>query len=77
MVPLMTTGCSRYSLYAVVNHHGSADSGHYTCFIRQLKNNWFRCEDHLITKATASDVLNSEGYGMCFMFYVLLVRAEA
>src|SRR6218665_1316026 len=51
----------RYSLYSVVNHRGTADSGHYTCFIRQHKDHWFRCEDNLITKASIQDVLRSEG----------------
>ena len=51
----------RYSLYAVVNHSGTADAGHYTCYIRQHKHQWFRCEDHLITKASLETVLNSEG----------------
>ena len=54
-------GISRYSLYAVVNHRGTADSGHYTCYIRQHKNIWFRCEDHLICKATLEEVIRSEG----------------
>ena len=53
--------CDRYSLYSVVNHRGTADSGHYTCFIRQHKDHWYRCEDHHITKAHISDVLHSEG----------------
>ena len=57
---------NKYSLYSVVNHRGTADSGHYTCFIRQHKNQWFRCEDHLISKASLKDVLKSEGY---LLFY--------
>ncbi|KAK2149381.1 hypothetical protein LSH36_454g00029 [Paralvinella palmiformis] len=57
---------NKYSLYAVVNHRGTADSGHYTCFIRQHKDAWFRCEDHLINKATIEDVLRSDGY---LLFY--------
>ena len=56
----MSPSC-RYSLYAVVNHRGSADSGHYTCYIRQHKAHWFKCEDHVINKATLDDVLRSEG----------------
>ena len=55
----------RYSLYSVVNHRGTADSGHYTCFIRQHKEHWYRCEDHLITKANITDVLHSEGSVCC------------
>lgn len=57
---------NKYSLYSVVNHRGTADSGHYTCFIRQHKNHWFRCEDNIITKANMDDVLQSEGY---LLFY--------
>jgi len=57
---------NKYSLYSVVNHRGTADTGHYTCYIRQHKNHWFRCEDHLITRALTDDVLQSEGY---LLFY--------
>jgi ubiquitin carboxyl-terminal hydrolase 22/27/51 len=57
---------NKYSLYSVVNHRGTADTGHYTCFIRQHKDHWYRCEDHLITKANITDVLHSEGY---LLFY--------
>ncbi|CAH1793786.1 unnamed protein product [Owenia fusiformis] len=60
------TSQHKYSLYAVVNHRGTADTGHYTCFIRQHKNQWFKCEDHLITKVDLKDVLRSEGY---LLFY--------
>ncbi|ELU07196.1 hypothetical protein CAPTEDRAFT_18184 [Capitella teleta] len=61
------TSENKYSLYAVVNHRGTADTGHYTCFIRQHKSHWFRCEDHLITKASLDyEVLKSEGY---LLFY--------
>lgn len=57
---------NKYSLYSVVNHRGTADTGHYTCFIRQHKDHWFRCEDNVITKAAMDDVLKSEGY---LLFY--------
>jgi ubiquitin carboxyl-terminal hydrolase 22/27/51 len=51
----------RYSLFAVINHVGSLEAGHYTAYIRQQRNNWFKCDDHIITKANIKDVLNSEG----------------
>ncbi|KAK0050992.1 ubiquitin carboxyl-terminal hydrolase 22 [Biomphalaria pfeifferi] len=57
---------NKYSLFAVVNHYGTIESGHYTCYIRSLKEQWYRCEDHLIKRATAGEVLNSEGY---LLFY--------
>ncbi|XP_077590561.1 ubiquitin carboxyl-terminal hydrolase 22-like isoform X5 [Stigmatopora nigra] len=57
---------SRYSLFAVVNHQGTLESGHYTSFIRQHKDQWFKCDDAIITKASIQDVLDSEGY---LLFY--------
>ena len=52
---------TRYSLFAVVNHQGTLESGHYTSFIRQHKDQWFKCDDAIITKASIEDVLDSEG----------------
>ncbi|GAB1602415.1 ubiquitin carboxyl-terminal hydrolase 22-like [Argonauta hians] len=57
---------NKYSLFAVVNHSGTIETGHYTCFIRLHKNQWYKCDDHMITKATPQEVLNSEGY---LLFY--------
>ncbi|XP_032816859.1 ubiquitin carboxyl-terminal hydrolase 22-like [Petromyzon marinus] len=57
---------NKYSLFAVVNHQGTLESGHYTSFIRQHKDQWFKCDDAIITHAGARDVLDSEGY---LLFY--------
>ncbi|KAK1346273.1 hypothetical protein QTO34_000127 [Cnephaeus nilssonii] len=54
---------NKYSLFAVINHHGTLESGHYTSFIRQQKDQWFSCDDAVITKATIEDLLYSEGPG--------------
>ncbi|EDV27900.1 uncharacterized protein TRIADDRAFT_52906 [Trichoplax adhaerens] len=56
----------RYCLFAVINHSGTLDSGHYTCYVRQPYNQWFECDDAKIRKATTKDVLSSEGY---LLFY--------
>ncbi|XP_029786890.1 ubiquitin carboxyl-terminal hydrolase 51 isoform X2 [Suricata suricatta] len=50
----------------LINHHGTLESGHYTSFIRQQKDQWFSCDDAIITKATIEDLLCSEGY---LLFY--------
>uniref|UniRef100_A0A673XVZ4 Ubiquitin carboxyl-terminal hydrolase n=1 Tax=Salmo trutta TaxID=8032 RepID=A0A673XVZ4_SALTR len=52
---------NKYSLFAVVNHQGTLESGHYTTFIRQHMDQWFKCDDAIITKASNKDVLDSEG----------------
>uniref|UniRef100_A0A4W5Q538 Ubiquitin carboxyl-terminal hydrolase n=1 Tax=Hucho hucho TaxID=62062 RepID=A0A4W5Q538_9TELE len=57
---------NKYSLFAVVNHQGTLESGHYTTFIRQHMDQWFKCDDAIITKASNKDVLDSEGY---LLFY--------
>ena len=54
-----------FQLFAVVNHLGTLQSGHYTCYIRQNVH-WFRCDDALITPASEAHVLNSEAY---LLFY--------
>lgn len=60
--------CFRYSLFAVVNHQGTLESGHYTTFIRQHKDQWFKCDDAIITKASIKDVLDSEGWASLAAF---------
>lgn len=57
---------NRYSLFAVINHLGSLQSGHYSVFVRQHQNQWFRCNDSVIMKASVQDVLQSEAY---LLFY--------
>lgn len=46
----------------MINHVGTIEAGHYTAYIRQHRDHWFKCDDHLITKADIRDVLQSEGY---------------
>lgn len=54
-------GDCRYSLYAVINHIGSFDTGHYTAYIRHHKDVWVKCDDDVITMASLKQVLDSEG----------------
>jgi len=57
---------NKYSLFAVVNHLGSLQSGHYSVFVRQHRDQWFKCNDSTILKATLHEVLQSEAY---LLFY--------
>ncbi|XP_050997297.1 ubiquitin carboxyl-terminal hydrolase 51 [Acomys russatus] len=57
---------NKYSLFAVINHHGTLESGHYTSFVRQEKDQWYNCDDARVTKATMEELLYSEGY---ILFY--------
>jgi ubiquitin carboxyl-terminal hydrolase 22/27/51 len=54
-----------------VNHSGTIETGHYTAFIRQHRDQWFKCDDHLIVRASVQEVLDSEGfvYNICLTHY--------
>ena len=54
-----------YSLFAVVNHSGCVQSGHYTCHIRMFKD-WFHCDDAVISQVSLTSVMESEAY---LLFY--------
>ncbi|KIM33627.1 hypothetical protein M408DRAFT_326298 [Serendipita vermifera MAFF 305830] len=53
-----------YELFAVVNHEGQLNSGHYTNFARS-QSEWYRFDDEKITHVTLKDCLGSVPY-MCF-----------
>jgi len=63
---LVTKPDNRYVLFAVINHIGTLDAGHYTSYIRQHGSLWFHCNDHQILPASIDQVLDSEGY---LLFY--------
>ncbi|VEN36958.1 unnamed protein product [Callosobruchus maculatus] len=63
---------NRYSLFAVINHLGtSINVGHYTAYVRQQRDIWYKCDDHIITRADLKEVLDSEGYLLFYHKHVL------
>lgn len=56
-----------YTLFAVIVHSGTLNSGHYLCYVRQSGSTeqWFRFDDDKITIAEWSEVSKSEAY-MCY-----------
>lgn len=48
-----------YELYAVLNHIGRIDGGHYTCYVRCGKQ-WFFCNDTAVAKVEISQVRKSQ-----------------
>lgn len=53
-----------YKLFALVQHEGSIDTGHYRAYCRQ-KNDWFCCDDDVLTRVDQQQVLKVSAY-MCF-----------
>ncbi|KAG0272165.1 hypothetical protein BGZ95_012098 [Linnemannia exigua] len=55
-----------YNLFAVINHQGKMDTGHYTAFAKH-RGEWFSLDDHKVTLAGQKEVLDSKAY---MLFYV-------
>ena len=57
---------SNFSLAAVINHHGSVSSGHYTACVNK-NNQWFSCNDHTVISIDSRNVVTPHSY---LLFYV-------
>ncbi|KAJ7266551.1 hypothetical protein C8J57DRAFT_1328141 [Mycena rebaudengoi] len=53
-----------YDLFAVINHEGKINNGHYTNYAR-FEDEWYRFDDDKVTHANLGACLNSSAY-MCF-----------
>ena len=55
-----------YDLFAVVNHHGTLSSGHYTNFCRS-GSKWYKFDDAYVSQVDEDQVLRSEAYLLFYM----------
>ncbi|XP_026738655.1 ubiquitin carboxyl-terminal hydrolase 8 isoform X2 [Trichoplusia ni] len=56
-----------YNLYAVSNHYGSMEGGHYTAYCKSsVYGKWYKYDDHVVTEIPASEVKSSAAY---ILFY--------
>ena len=51
-----------YDLYGVCNHVGNLNAGHYTTFIKTLKNDWIHFNDDNISKIRESNIITPMSY---------------
>ncbi|XP_078097239.1 ubiquitin carboxyl-terminal hydrolase 8 isoform X2 [Mustelus asterias] len=57
----------RYNLFAVSNHYGGLDGGHYTAYCKNaVKQRWFKFDDQDVSEISASSVRSSATY---ILFY--------
>jgi len=54
-----------YDLFAVVEHVGSMDAGHYIAFVRR-SGEWFRCDDSFVSAVPESELKATHAY---LLFY--------
>ncbi|KAM7534096.1 hypothetical protein Aperf_G00000110976 [Anoplocephala perfoliata] len=67
----------RYSLYAVLNHCGQTNSGHYTAFIRSEPGSWCQCDDQKIVPVDLDRVLNTDAYVLLYHKNLLSVEPNS
>ena len=57
----------KYRLYAVSNHYGTMDGGHYTAYCRNIDyNKWFKFDDCNVMELKGNEVRSSNAY---ILFY--------
>lgn len=58
-----------YSLYAVVVHldiMNAAYSGHYVCYVKNFRDEWFRIDDSMVTPVELHTVLSERAYMLLY-----------
>jgi len=62
-----------YELQAVLTHKGrSSSSGHYVGWIRKKEDEWFKCDDDVVSSVQSEEILKLSGGGDWHCAYVLL-----
>ncbi|KAL8197266.1 UNVERIFIED_CONTAM: Ubiquitin carboxyl-terminal hydrolase 8 [Gekko kuhli] len=65
----------RYNLFAVSNHYGGLDGGHYTAYCKNAaKQRWYRFDDHEVSDISSSSVKSSAAY---ILFYTSFEQRAA
>lgn len=65
-------GKHKYYLYAVIEHRGPVDAGHFVCYRRGNRpGQWLFTSDHIVEKTTLENVLHASPY---LLFYERAVR---
>jgi len=51
----------RYSLYAITNHSGSLNSGHYTSIVKR-GSRWFKYDDDYVSEVSRESIMNNKAF---------------
>ncbi|XP_057371532.1 ubiquitin carboxyl-terminal hydrolase 8-like [Daphnia carinata] len=61
---------SRFKLYAVSNHYGTMDAGHYTAYCKNAEyNKWFKFDDQDVMEISGNEVRSAAAY---ILFYTAI-----
>ena len=74
---IISENSQKYELYAIINHSGVLDSGHYYSFVKKYNsktnkfgNQWFCCNDSNVTEINIKEVLSSQYTYILFYHYI-------
>lgn len=60
-------GYSKFKLYAVSNHYGTMDAGHYTAYCKNPEfNRWFKFDDQDVMEINGNEVRSAAAYILFF-----------
>lgn len=62
-----TNSSCNYNLYAVANHVGKANYGHYYCYCKNINNNWYEYDDDKTNQIKSENVVTKNAY---LLFYI-------
>lgn len=51
-----------YDLFAISNHAGEMNGGHYWCYAKNSDNNWYNFNDENVSLIQPSDIITSKAY---------------
>lgn len=70
--PMNNTRFCTYNLYAMSNHYGTMEGGHYTAFCKNsVQNKWYKYDDQTVTEVSPSQV-KSQNTSAYLLFYACL-----
>ncbi len=52
----------RYSLFAICNHIGLLNMGHYFSYCKNIDNNWYKYDDDIISKINMNELISNKAY---------------
>ena len=55
-----------YDLFAICNHHGNFNGGHYTSCIKNANNNWYLFNDSIVKQIKNDQVITQAAYTLFY-----------
>ena len=59
---LSNTQVCNYNLYAVANHLGDSNYGHYISYCKNYNNKWYKYDDDSVIEMDEKDLVSSNAY---------------